>query len=146
MFCKWCGGDLASSDIKCKRCGREIPALSDCGGFYDLVIVNKDNAINSVPPTSPDRTYRPTNKKLLSNTILLTLILILSIAILFLAIGNYQNNLSMNETNVGIAIQEVEATNGSLNGLSAENDDSIYEEDAVDQSSSQVSNESNLEK
>lgn len=37
MFCKWCGGNLVSSDTKCNRCGKEIPALSDCGGFYDLV-------------------------------------------------------------------------------------------------------------
>lgn len=37
MFCKWCGGDLTSSDTRCKRCGKEVPALSDCGGFYDLV-------------------------------------------------------------------------------------------------------------
>lgn len=37
MFCKWCGGNVASTDTKCKRCGRDVPALSDCGGFYDLV-------------------------------------------------------------------------------------------------------------
>lgn len=37
MFCKWCGGTLTASDKKCKRCGREVPALSDCGGFYDVV-------------------------------------------------------------------------------------------------------------
>lgn len=37
MFCKWCGGSLTQSDSKCKRCGKEVPALSDCGGFYDLV-------------------------------------------------------------------------------------------------------------
>ena len=37
MFCKWCGGNLTPSDTKCKRCGKDIPALSDCGGFYDLI-------------------------------------------------------------------------------------------------------------
>ncbi|MBR6762490.1 MAG: hypothetical protein IKM13_01920 [Clostridia bacterium] len=37
MFCKWCGGNLAPADTKCSRCGKEVPALSDCGGFYDLV-------------------------------------------------------------------------------------------------------------
>lgn len=37
MFCKWCGGKITSSDTKCGRCGREVPPLSDCGGFYDLV-------------------------------------------------------------------------------------------------------------
>lgn len=37
MFCKWCGADLPNSAKKCTRCGREVPAKSDCGGFYDLV-------------------------------------------------------------------------------------------------------------
>lgn len=37
MFCKWCGADLPSSANKCTRCGKNIPAMSDCGGFYDLV-------------------------------------------------------------------------------------------------------------
>ncbi len=37
MFCKWCGGNLTSADTKCKRCGREVAARSDCGGFYELV-------------------------------------------------------------------------------------------------------------
>lgn len=37
MFCKWCGNTLFPTETKCKRCGKEIPALSDCGGFYDLV-------------------------------------------------------------------------------------------------------------
>lgn len=37
MFCKWCGADLPNSANKCTRCGKEVPAMSDCGGFYDLV-------------------------------------------------------------------------------------------------------------
>ena len=37
MICKWCGAELAAGASKCSRCGKEIPALSDCGGFYDLV-------------------------------------------------------------------------------------------------------------
>lgn len=28
---------MARNDAKCRRCGKERPALSDCGGFYDLV-------------------------------------------------------------------------------------------------------------
>ena len=37
MFCKHCGGNISASDTKCKRCGKPVPARSDCGGFYDLV-------------------------------------------------------------------------------------------------------------
>lgn len=37
MFCKWCGADLPNTANKCTRCGKDIPAMSDCGGFFDLV-------------------------------------------------------------------------------------------------------------
>jgi len=54
MFCKWCGGSLTPSDSKCKRCGKEVPALSDCGGFYDLVPDAKQ-----LPKTPPADLHRP---------------------------------------------------------------------------------------
>ena len=59
MFCKWCGGNLASSDTKCKRCGKEVPALSDCGGFYDLVPNAKKPVEVHPGPVVP--TERPAN-------------------------------------------------------------------------------------
>ncbi len=37
MFCKWCGATISESSTRCKRCGRNVPAMSDCGGFYDLI-------------------------------------------------------------------------------------------------------------
>lgn len=37
MICKWCGETLKTGAKTCRRCKREIPAKSDCGGFYDLV-------------------------------------------------------------------------------------------------------------
>lgn len=58
MFCKWCGSSIASSDTNCKRCGKEVPALSDCGGFYDLVpSAKKPSNIQpepSIPPVKPE--------------------------------------------------------------------------------------------
>lgn len=53
MFCKWCGGKLTPSDTSCKRCGKEVPALSDCGGFYDLVSNEKKNAEKTPFQASP---------------------------------------------------------------------------------------------
>ena len=53
MFCKWCGGNIASSDTQCKRCGKEVPALSDCGGFYDLVPCAKKPSIAQPEPVAP---------------------------------------------------------------------------------------------
>ena len=37
MICKWCGAALPDHAQVCGRCKREIPALSDCGGFYNLI-------------------------------------------------------------------------------------------------------------
>ena len=54
MFCKWCGGNLNPSETKCKRCGKEIPALSDCGGFYDLVPTAKTRNATSPNVVVPD--------------------------------------------------------------------------------------------
>lgn len=69
MFCKWCGGTIASSDTKCKRCGKEVPALSDCGGFYDLVPnakkpsdVQPGPVVPPVKPASPPRKPEPTRE------------------------------------------------------------------------------------
>lgn len=37
MFCKWCGKAVNPSERSCPSCGRELPSLSECGGFYNLV-------------------------------------------------------------------------------------------------------------
>lgn len=37
MICKWCGAAVDAAMKKCPTCGREIPPLSDCGGFYRVV-------------------------------------------------------------------------------------------------------------
>lgn len=55
MFCKWCGATIPTGAPKCTRCGKEIPALSDCGGFYDLVpgAAVKGTAAPSAQPAAP---------------------------------------------------------------------------------------------
>lgn len=147
MFCKWCGGNLSSSDIKCRCCGREVPALSDCGGFYDLVSsVKKDYEVQSVSVTLPERTDNSAKKNSLLDIILLSFALILSVAVLLLIIANHQNNMSINETNVSeVSIQEVEHTDDSSNESSTDKEDSYDEGDVVVQSSFQESNESKPE-
>ena len=49
MFCKWCGNTIQAVDSKCPACGRETPALSDCGGFYNL----RQKAGTPTPPAMP---------------------------------------------------------------------------------------------
>lgn len=63
MFCKWCGGTVAPSEATCKRCGRELPALSDCGGFYDLV----PSAKESKPTPIAERMLPPDTNRPLGN-------------------------------------------------------------------------------
>ena len=46
MICKWCGNSMETRETVCRRCGKEVPAKSDCGGFYDLV----PDAQGIVPP------------------------------------------------------------------------------------------------
>ncbi len=52
MFCKWCGNTIQTTDAKCPSCGRETPALSNCGGFYDL-------KHKSAPQPAPQPAARP---------------------------------------------------------------------------------------
>lgn len=37
MICKWCGATADVTKGICTSCGKELPPLSDCGGFYDIV-------------------------------------------------------------------------------------------------------------
>ena len=53
MICKWCGAVVSAVDKKCGRCGREIPPMSDCGGFYDLVPNARAAAPAAAPMTAP---------------------------------------------------------------------------------------------
>jgi len=44
MFCKHCGGKLTVGQHSCGHCGTAVGAMSDCGGFYDLVKVEQPAA------------------------------------------------------------------------------------------------------
>ncbi len=37
MFCKWCGQTVDPAKGKCAACGKELPPLSECGGFYNIM-------------------------------------------------------------------------------------------------------------
>ncbi len=50
MICKWCGAPVDVKQGKCPACGSEIPPLSDCGGFYDVV----PKAARPMPAPQPE--------------------------------------------------------------------------------------------
>lgn len=89
MFCKWCGGTLAPSDTKCKRCGREVPALSDCGGFYDLVPgARRTETIQSrTPQPAPIQPVLVAQPERKIKRIRLPLILFVLVVVVFLVIA-----------------------------------------------------------
>ena len=37
MICKWCGEQVEAGASLCAHCGRELPPLSECGGFYNIM-------------------------------------------------------------------------------------------------------------
>lgn len=55
MICKWCGAKIDLKKRKCPSCGREVPPVSDCGGFYDIVPRNyrQAPAAAAVPAAAP---------------------------------------------------------------------------------------------
>lgn len=55
MICKWCGAEISDSATKCARCRKDLPAMSDCGGFYNLV----PNAQKSAIEPQPDKPIPP---------------------------------------------------------------------------------------
>lgn len=67
MICKWCGETVKPGSVTCRRCKREIPALSDCGGFYDLVPMEPATAPSEPMPQTavqpPVRPVLPERKK-----------------------------------------------------------------------------------
>ena len=132
MFCKWCGGNIASSDTKCRRCGKEVPALSDCGGFYDLV-PNAKKPFNDLlepiappenpasPPCKPEsaRDEKPaqakknSGKSLLGLTLLNVVGFVLVIFMLFLIVGKV-NQYSTEVNGLGNDLQTISEKIDSL--------------------------------
>lgn len=51
MICKWCGAEIQPSYKNCPVCGRELPAMSDCGGFYDIVPSAARPTASQIPPS-----------------------------------------------------------------------------------------------
>lgn len=55
MFCKYCGETMDPSQTKCRRCGWEKPAASNCGGYHDVI---KDlNKRGVTDPQNPPQVY-----------------------------------------------------------------------------------------
>ncbi len=92
MICKWCGNNMSPSATKCKRCGKEAPALSDCGGFYDIA-PRARNAVEAPPANVSNASvpYQPAGgvpvaANVTKNSKKLNLILIAAIVAVFVLV------------------------------------------------------------
>lgn len=99
MICKWCGAKIREKDRSCPRCGQELPPLSECGGFYDLVPgarqgvippVEPKSAVPPVPPVPPVNSstgyYPPRKKKKNYGTFWLCVWAVLLLAVIALSV------------------------------------------------------------
>lgn len=142
MFCKWCGGTLTKTDTKCKRCGNEVPALSDCGGFYDLVPKAKVNTEETsiVQSASPkqvsgpnqrkDGKYKRNNKHL--GMVILTAAMLCCFALVFLSLfvlhselRQYADNVNQLKTEQGVPVLEEQHIVINLNLRSNEDKEGV---------------------
>lgn len=86
MICKWCGAGVSPAEKKCPRCGREIPALSDCGGFYDIAprMPRDSGAAKEVPApaVSAPVAASPERKNQGKGAVILALIGIVAVTVL----------------------------------------------------------------
>ena len=82
MICKWCGNAMDNREKVCRRCGNEVPAKSDCGGFYDLV-----PAAGGIVPPAPVQLSQKPAKKSAVPAILGILCCVLLVAVIVVAIS-----------------------------------------------------------
>ena len=147
MFCKWCGGNLASSDTKCKRCGKEVPALSNCGGFYDLVPnAKKPGDIQPSPvvppakPATPPRKPEPTreaepartkksNKKSFLGLLIINVVGFALVILMLLLIGSKVNQYS---TEVNSLQTELETISEKIDSLAVSTEPVVDEPDVTE--------------
>lgn len=94
MICKWCGAKVREKDRTCPRCGQELPPLSECGGFYDLVPgarqgvtpppappVQPSQPVQPMPPTDGPTAYYSPRKKKQDNSIVWLCVWIILMAV-----------------------------------------------------------------
>lgn len=122
MICKWCGNKMSPSDTKCKRCGKEVPALSDCGGFYDIISKEpKPAEVSPAPVVSMPEQYMPAtesapvstsndNKKvklILAGCVLAVIIaLLVSVIALMAKVGELEDKLDEAKESGSISVEE----------------------------------------
>lgn len=90
MFCKWCGNTIKTTDSKCPSCGRETPAMSDCGGFYDLKHTLESSTL---APPAPPTPLKPTKNSFIKITFVIVAIA-LFVAVTF---GYWRTNSRLND-------------------------------------------------
>ena len=79
MICKWCGAKVERTDKKCRRCGKEAPAMSECGGFYPPP---KPAVVGDPRTAAPRYPAQPQQKKKSGGGLLIILCVLMAVVLL----------------------------------------------------------------
>ena len=93
MICKWCGAKVERTDKKCRRCGKEAPAMSECGGFYPPpkpAVVGDPRTAAPRYPAQPQQKKKSGGGLLIILCVLMAVVLLLSIFSLMMVLANAQ--------------------------------------------------------
>lgn len=141
MICKWCGAKIREKDRTCPRCGQEIPPLSECGGFYDLVPGARQGAVPPVKPVSPMQPtdgptgyYPPRKKKKNYNTLWLCVWAVLLFAVLALSVKSCSLSFELDRLDDRLSKVEKEQKDmgdGEGTGEATAGDDDHSEDDST---------------
>ena len=112
MICKWCGASVNAADKKCGRCGREIPALSDCGGFYNVAPKAPRPEAAPKPAAAPVQPAAPVVKEPEKKSSSAPLIVVAVLVVIALVIG--QVLLMMRIADLEETVQGLSAEMGEL--------------------------------
>ena len=91
MICKWCGAKVERTDKKCRRCGKEAPAMSECGGFYPPpkpAVVGDPRTAAPRYPAQPQQKKRSGGGLLIILCVLMAVVLLLSVFSLMMVLTN----------------------------------------------------------
>lgn len=146
MICKWCGATIDVTKGKCPDCGRNIPALSDCGGFYGVVpkatrpvsphhkqetCSNSKDDVNPLSPPPKSRQERKKHAVLPIAALALLLAFGIFMIVQSASLGKTMNTLTHQVESALSSIGQMKRSNDSANEQIAETKEQLGTEPTV---------------
>lgn len=146
MICKWCGATIDVTKGKCPDCGRNIPALSDCGGFYGVVpkatrpvsphhkqetCSNSKDGVNPLSPPPKSRQERKKHAVLPIAALALLLAFGIFMIVQSASLGKTMNTLTHQVESALSSIGQMKRSNDPVNEQIAETKEQLGTEPTV---------------